>query len=129
MTDRLKYLIEQVLDEQWAAMTSSHFFGKDRNGGNVNPEEWNDNTPKAVEYQHKLRNLEPVIRQSQQYKLFLRDFSNTNPGDEASLFGMYENFLGYFGIKREEFQDGDDDDRAAALAVASYFKSHPDRLG
>lgn len=128
MSDKLKYLIEQVIEEQWGSLTSTVIFGKDRNGGDVNPPEWDDFTSKAVDYQHKLQNLEPVIRQSQQYDLFLRDVGNTNPEDQSSLFGMYENFLHYFGINKDEFQDGDDDDWAAAKAVAEYFQHHPDRL-
>lgn len=133
MNDKLKYIIEQVLEEQWSSLTSSHLFGKDRDivGTNRSPEEsdiWGVTGPKELEYHHKLRDLEPTIRQSQQFKQFLEDLGHTNPNDQTSLFGMYENFLRYFAINRDEFQDGDNDDWTAAKAVAEYFKYHPERL-
>jgi len=124
----IQQIIESVLEEQWGAITSNRIYGRQRNGGNVNPPEWNDSTPKVVEYRNKLRDLEPVIRQSQQYKQFLEDLGHTNPNDQSSLFGMYENFLRYFAIDKHVFQDGDNDDWTAAKAVAEYFKYHPDRL-
>lgn len=133
MSDKLKIVIQQILEEQWSSLTSSHIFGKDRNivGTNSAPGEsdiWNETNPKEVEYKHKLRDLEPVIKQGQQYYKFLKEFGDVNPNDEASLYRMYENFLHYFSIDKMSFQDGDHDDKTAALAVAEYFQYHPDRV-
>lgn len=133
MNGKLKYIINHMLEEQWAALTSSHLFGKDQGivGTNRSPEEseiWNATESKEIEYHHKLRELEPVISLSRQFSQFLEDLGSTNPNDQASLFAMYENFLRYFAISKEDFQDGDDDDWVAAIAVAEYFKYHPDRL-
>lgn len=129
MNKKIKKLIDHIVKEEIGGLRANYFWGKDRNGGNENPPEWNDNTPKKQEYVHKLRDLEPIIRQSQQYEQFLEDLGHTNPNDQSSLFGMYENFLRYFAINKEDFQDGDGDDWVAAKAVAEYFKYHPDRVG
>lgn len=130
MNNKVKYLIEHIVAEQWSSLPSGMFYGGQRNGGNTNPEEseeWGKIESKETDYHNKLRDLEPIIKQSTQYNLFLRDVGNTNPDDQSSLFGMYENFLRYFGITRDEFQI-DNDDRTAAKAVAEYFQYHPDRI-
>ena len=125
----LNSIIENIINEQWSAITSSHSFGKDRNGGNIVNKLHNfPNDKKVVEYQKRIKSLEPLIKQNEAYETFIKELGNLNPNDISSLYKMYQNFLGYFSVKREEFEIEENDEYAAALAIADYFVYHKDRL-
>lgn len=129
--EQVKFIINNLLEEEIGSVTGNFTFGRDRNGGNIGPSrdlkraarEQGQEVVQSTDYYEKLQEMLPQYEQTGRYRDFKDRFVSMNPAIPNYEFVVYNMFLRFFGLDKDEFENEENDSERAAHAVATFFRN------
>lgn len=110
----LEKLVEAVIEEEIGGLIGSFFFGKDRNGGNKNPPEWQKTQDDFDAFTEEFKSLMPEIQTQVEYRKALKLAKALDANEVGASFEVYDIL---WPILKREGWSGDEDDAGASYAV------------